>query len=726
MPGWTETPLDADEAHRHPYELWYASPPGAAEIGAPRPDRYYPQIVALELSVSGKTTPLGAFLSRAHAAWQALTRPAPAGGSAPFVATPHDAAYAFAALMRAIHAGEAARTELLLFLRGDLLQSPLERHLPRPENAALAVTSAQILRGDTGLTPVRGCLPPEGSDTALLALLETALTAGTALPPRPSEAPPVGVVIDHAIGFANQVFRRRTPKTASLRSRFIRFWAQGDGLDDSPGIGTALDAARINRALHELTDSPYRTEADLYERLGLAADGPDHHHLKKRASHGTAVGHVAFGTDPDAPEAGLDGVDLMGIQLPAASVARTNGHLHDLYVISGLNWLWYHRLQEAIAGRPAPDYLVTHSFGTFAGRHDGLDGLSAEFDRRLDAGEIRAVAAAAGNSLQSATHARLTAADLADSAKCDIGLAIQPDDRSASFVQLWSDLAAPAGASGFPVGLSLTLPDGTRLDPPQGGFRPGHAYDYAMRGQTVARLYCQRSLPRAVPGAQGHERRRLTLAIPATADGQGRPGTAPEGLWRLRLGPAEQGFADQVALWVERGETPEGFAPAGRQAYLEHPAYLRFDAEGRRPAGDTGTAPIKRFGTLSAAAGSRGVITAGSCRASDASVSAFSSASAGPDPAQPTCAAVSEASDIRPDILVTGTYSGSTVAVRGTSFAAPFALRTALARLLTGAPGTPREILTRSLAPSEADPRHIGQGRVPGMFSPTPDRFTRR
>ena len=83
MPGWTETPLDADEAHRHPYELWYASPPGAAEIGAPRPDRYYPQIVALELSVSGKTTPLGAFLSRAHAAWQALTRPAPAGGSAP-------------------------------------------------------------------------------------------------------------------------------------------------------------------------------------------------------------------------------------------------------------------------------------------------------------------------------------------------------------------------------------------------------------------------------------------------------------------------------------------------------------------------------------------------------------------------------------------------------------------------------------------------------------------
>ena len=151
MPGWTETPLDADEAHRHPYELWYASPPGAAEIEAPRPDRYYPQIVALEFSVSGKTTPLGAFLSRALAAWQALTRPAPAGGSAPFVATPHDAAYAFAALMRAIHAGEAARTELLLFLRGDLLQSPLERHLPRPENAALAVTSAQILRGDTGL-----------------------------------------------------------------------------------------------------------------------------------------------------------------------------------------------------------------------------------------------------------------------------------------------------------------------------------------------------------------------------------------------------------------------------------------------------------------------------------------------------------------------------------------------------------------------------------------------
>ena len=87
---------------------------------------------------------------------------------------------------------------------------------------------------------------------------------------------------------------------------------------------------------------------------------------------------------------------------------------------------------------------------------------------------------------------------------------------------------------------------------------------------------------------------------------------------------------------------------------------------------------------------------------------------------------MSEASDIRPDILVTGTYSGSTVAVRGTSFAAPFALRTALARLLTGAPGTPREILTRSLAPSEADPRHIGQGRGPGMFNPTPDRFTRR
>ena len=77
------------------------------------------------------------------------------------------------------------------------------------------------------------------------------------------------------------------------------------------------------------------------------------------------------------------------------------------------------------------------------------------------------------------------------------------------------------------------------------------------------------------------ERGEMTagLAIPATADGQGRPGTAPEGLWRLRLGPAEQGFADQVALWVERGETPEGFAPAGRQAYLEHPAHQQLTTQ---------------------------------------------------------------------------------------------------------------------------------------------------
>lgn len=724
MASWTETPLPAPARHRHPYELWYASAPGAAEIGAPRPDRYYPQIVALEFTAQ-KKTPLGAFLAATHGDWQALTRPPDRAGSAPFVVTAHDAAYAFARLMRAVHEGRPARTELLLFLRGDLLESAPDTLLPAT-GKRLRLTSAQLLRGDTGLTPAQGRTPEVSDPGPFLAQLETALTQGTALPPRSADAPSVGVVIDHAIGVANQVFCRRTPRTASLRSRFARVWAQGDSLADSPGIGTEIDRAGLDAALHQLANSRFRTEADLYEDLGLAADGPDHHHLKKRASHGTAVAHVAFGTDPDAPEGGLDAVDLMAIQLPAAAVARTNGFLHDLYVISGLNWLWYHRLQAVIDGQAAPDYLVTHAFGTFAGRHDGFDGLSAEFDRRLEAGELRAVAAAAGNSLQSATHARLDASELTDAAKCDIGLAIQPDDRSASFVQVWTDTKAAAGASGFPVGLSLTLPDGTTLAPPTGGFQDGDVYEYAVAGQTRARLYCQRSLPQEVPGETGHIRRRLTLAIPATADLQGRPLAATEGLWRLHLGPAEAGFDDQIALWVERGETPEGFAPAGRQAYLEHASYLRFDPEGLRPLDDSAETPVKRMGTLSAAAGSKGVITAGSCRA-DGSVSPFSSASAVAGGRQPTCAAVSEASVIRPNILVTGTYSGSTVAVRGTSFAAPFALRSALLRQLASpSDQTPRALLIEGLESSDGDPRHVGLGRVPGMFSATPDRATRR
>ncbi|MGY3439922.1 hypothetical protein [Marinovum sp. KMM 9879] len=677
MPSWTETPLSQGDALRHPYELYYASAPGSQEAGAPDPARYYPQLVTLELTLAA------APVADTHADWQTLVTPA--GPNPPFIVTRHDALYAFAALLQSAPSGGAATCELLLFLRGDHIATPIASLLPTSCGETLTLTSATLLRGDPGQTPSTGIPPtvPETADT--LAHLEKSLTDGTPLIPQSDTAPPVGVVIDHAIGFANQVFRRATG------TRFAHVWAQDDspGTTSSPGIGHALNAAMINAALSDLNTDPYMTEADLYARLGTGADGPEHHHLKRRASHGTAVAHVAFGTDPDSPEARLDTVDLMAIQLPAASVARTNGFLHDLYVISGLNWLWHHALHEVVAGRPAPAYFVTHAFGTFAGRHDGFDGLSAEFDRRLNAGELRAIAAAAGNSLQSATHAQLSAQDLADPAKSSIGLAIQPDDRTASFVQLWSDFAAsPAsGAAEFPVALQLILPDGTAIPTPSGGFKPGHAYDFAPNGETLARLYCQSSAPRAVPGTgTGHDRRMLTLAIPATT------GPAPSGLWHLKLSTPEPGFADTLAIWVERGETPEGFAPAGRQAYLDHGAYTRFGADGHHPHDDSAASPIKRFGTLSAAAGSSGVIVAGSSRASDASVSAFSSGSSALTPAhnghprQPTCAAASEASVMRPNILVTGTYSGSIVAVRGTSFAAPFTLRTALIQVLNGRP----------------------------------------
>jgi hypothetical protein len=536
--------------------------------------------------------------------------------------------------------------------------------------------------------------------------------------------PIVGVVIDHAVGFANDTFCKT--EGGARRSRFAKFWMQEDELDDDTiEVGRVFDDAAINNAM-----DTQPTEADVYAALSGAPMVQSH--LGGRgdsATHGTATGHVAFGSIPGEPE---QTYDLLGVQLPELSVALTNGLLHDLYVKTALNWA----VVEALQMYPGvwPRLFVNHSFGNYAGRHDGFGVLEGDFERRLGTGDLAMVTTAAGNGFQSATHAALTKEEIEDPQfESDLTLVVQPDNRATTFVQFWADVDAGLRPI-FPVDITVTPPGGQ----PQviRGIETGKVvYAKNPRDDLMNGIYCQLDDLTYVGSLGAPERRVLTLAIGPTALEGGSLGHAPAGNWKLSFTNAtELSPGGSLAMWVERGDTPAGFRAYGRQSYFSHPAYERRDATtGDFPDVDTPGSPIRRFGTLAASATSAASTVVAAFRDSNHEMSEISAASSnlfptrqGGHPVQPSLATAAEASAVRRNMLTTGTFTGSTRAMRGTSFAAPLAMRHAIAAVQGVVPELDLKQALLDLVAAgglpHVDSRRAGRGLLPGRFESTNPR----
>lgn len=526
-----------------------------------------------------------------------------------------------------------------------------------------------------------------------------------ALSPLASNPPNAAIVavIDDGLAFAQQRFR-----DAAGGTRFKFFWNQDDntGINPPPGFGWGreLRQIEIDTLLAACTHSGIVDEEQLYRLAGQAL-------ASRRTKHGTHVMDLACGMNPQQVTA--HSPYLIGVQLPRWVTTETSGAWLTPAVLDALNYILQRADEIAAAENTAPLPIVVNlSYGTIAGPHDGSALLEQAIDQLISARATPLrVVLPAGNHYLARCHARfdLPAATPLLHAVEPLQWRVQPDNQSASFVEVW--LPHSQGAQPLPqVEVRVTTPDGATS--PWVG--PGG--DWSWPSATNVRFY----MIYVDPFPLG-SRPRILLAMAPTAALSASPQTAPSGTWRIEV--KNNGRAIKVDAWVQRGDTPPGYRLFGRQSRFDDPRYIRFDLAGRPEEDDTGPSHILRHGSINALATGHEAIVIGGFRRSDYRASRYSGAGpivypsgiVGPWRDGPDATAVSDDSVALHGVLAAGTRTGSVCAMDGTSVAAPQITRL-IARLMTTGLASDRnalQIIAKAVDPAPPLPAERGgAGRV--------------
>jgi hypothetical protein len=495
------------------------------------------------------------------------------------------------------------------------------------------------------------------------------LSCGNA--PSPAQTPRAVLgLIDDGIAFAHDRFL-----DASGRTRIEYLWDQGAPPGGSPwGLGMeiekhgqpgGIDALRSACRYGGLVD-----EDELYVRSGFDDRlNRTHNPLAARATHGTHVLDLAShcGNPPPA-----DSEPIIAVQLPGASVADTSGATLGPQVL--LAFLYIVWRADCIAERcnstqPLP-LVVNISLGIAAGPHDG----SSLFERCLDAlihlcnsaSVPTHVVLPSGNHRLAQGHAEL---DVDAGTLVSLHWRVLPDDLTESHAEVW--LPAVSGSS--LLRLRLHAPDGSVTSTWLDGSVPGWQWPAAPAAPIAL-------VSRVVDPGNSQVCFRLHLA--PTADPDGLLALAPAGVWKVEIDNPGTAPVKCIHAWIQRDDTAFGHRPRGRQSRFDDAQYERFDAYGRPldtdPVGTTSY--VRRSGSYSAYAGGTNPVVVGSYRASDgrsvgyAGIGPTMAPKRGlPNPQGPDVLLPSEDSPSHRGLLAAGTRSGSSVAMGGTSVAAPLA-----------------------------------------------------
>ncbi|MEL7152806.1 MAG: hypothetical protein AAFN51_03205, partial [Pseudomonadota bacterium] len=324
----------------------------------------------------------------------------------------------------------------------------------------------------------------------------------------------------------------------------------------------------------------------------------------------------------------------------------------------------------------------------------------------------------------------------------DLELRLQPDGKEESFLQMWIPGYCPK--PGCP-------PFDLHITPPGCGPNPAalwtdeEAYNLVSEGRTLARLYFQIDKPvhlAADPNSIIPPVWRVTLAtLPTLSNLYDGPFAAP-GTWRLNFRAThETANWDKLAIWVERGDSIQGFPLRGRQAYLDHPTYESHLPNGRWLEVDNPKCPVKRNGTLSGNSNACSPLAAGAYRHGGERRVAYYSAARSDVTGQyqPTIAVPAEYSAALPDVIAAGSCSGSVRRTVGTSVAAAVCSREIAKLVKKGnahttalAKGELQDLAFAHPSRPPIDPgqpqfpkERVGYGLVDALFERTPERRRR-
>jgi len=519
---------------------------------------------------------------------------------------------------------------------------------------------------------------------------------GTAFPTvaTVASASPIAViaVIDDGLPFANS----RYFDAGSTRVRF--FWDQtmatggvsataAAGAPPDLGYGCELTEAHIQAALAAAASGGNVDEEMLYARAGYSR-------VRRRQTHGSAVMDLACGPNPPAinriPGAAANAPDpaIIGVQLPSLTVADTSGASLGVHLLDGLRYII---ARADTLGTNLP-IVVNLSFGRIAGAPDGTSLICEAMDELIAAlgGRLRIVVAA-GNNYLSRAHARFALVDPPKPTQ-QLSWRVQPGDETPNFMEIWVPDAGKADFSSLRV--EIRPPGFVAGTPPT--FTVGANQAFAWSPVTGGAPLCSIVFTTRPAGA-GIGWAQILIAMEPTASLSPR-GLAPFGLWSVVV---EYKGKDALHFdaWIQRDDTPYGYARRGRQSYFDDPDYDCFDRRGQRCEVDN-SSHVKREGTLNALARGSSVDVVGASigltaagPAATATLAAFATgAVAGGPPAKlplevanyssagqvvrnivrsPNHLAPSEDSIVQHGVLAAGTHSNSFSALAGTSVAAP-------------------------------------------------------
>ena len=492
----------------------------------------------------------------------------------------------------------------------------------------------------------------------------------------------VTAVMDDGLAFAHQRFRR-----ANGTTRMEYVWKQpGPPSTQSPGL--FLTAAQIDIALAKSIHCGIVDEDEVYRRLKFEVNAASGHKpLGRRRAHGTHVMDLACGCDPVAGELYWP---IIGVQFPNSAIRDTSGAWLAPHVYAGLLVILY--CADLIASTPGSGPLpvvVNVSYGNFAGPHDGKSLLERAIDELIALRQPiapLAVVLPSGNSFLARCHARF---ELAPMEERTLDWRVQPDDRTPSFLEIWP---GPVNAAGIAPDLEV------RIAPPG-----SPATLLVSRGAPdapwpTAALPLAKAQYRTAGAPPLPHRDKIDVQLAPTATLNASDRIAPAGTWRVSVKNVGTSSA-HVNAWIQRDDTPYGWPITGRQSRFDDAAYVRFGPSGRylrnQAAGnessvDNTASCTERAGSINAIATGAETVVIGAYRKSDNTASGYSSGGPLVAPGNrvgfaPDAMAVGDDSIACAGVLAAGTRSGSVVAMRGTSVAAPQIARWLADQMAVGA-----------------------------------------
>lgn len=479
-------------------------------------------------------------------------------------------------------------------------------------------------------------------------------------------------IIDDGIAFAHERFCS-TPTNTRIAAIWLQETERRSDADNSVVFGRLLRGTDINASLRNCI-----REDDIYRREGVTDFGQKiYNPLASRAAHGTHVLDLAAGHDPADPDRGTTR-PVLAVQLPSVATIDTSGVTMGSYVLQAARaiMLWADKLHtdsaEPLVQRPVP-LVINFSYGLWAGPKDGTQyverALADMVAYRNHFAPTRLVLPA-GNSYRARSTAKM---ELKGKELHSLNWIVLPDDGTANFLEIWidGDSFTPGKC---PVEISLSAPDEakrTALRP-----RLGRIDEMSIRGEPVAGVYYH-----VIRRDPEKPRVRLFLAINPTGRNDDRRDLAPSGGWKVSIRNLTKKTLE-ARFYIQRDDTPFGYPRRGRQSRFDDAkAHERDPVTGdyRLQARDC---PIIYEDTLSSIATcsdkdpDRLVFVIGAAEATDNNPPADYTSS-GPTElrAGPDYSAFADEGDAHWGRLAAGTFSGSTVAMRGTSVAVPQATR---------------------------------------------------